>query len=134
MIAYNVEKISTQWRSLAPLLYVPRTDIGYDKLAGFLDFLIDVVGDNENHQLASLMDMVGTLIESYDNEHHPFSEGNPIDALKYFMEIETLTPNDLPEIGDKVVVSEILSGKRNLDVEQIRSLSYRFKVSPSTFF
>ena len=133
MITYNVEKISSQWIAFEPLLYAPRTDTEYDKLADFLDFLVDIVGDNEKHPLASLMDTVGTLIESYDNEHYPFSEGNPIEALKYFVEIHSLTQNDLPEIGNPDVVSEILKGKRSLNVEQIRELGKRFNVSPATF-
>lgn len=133
MITYNVEKISSQWIAFEPLLYVPRTDTEYDKLTDFLDFLVDIVGDNEKHPLASLMDTVGTLIESYDNEHYPFSEGNPIEALKYFVEIHSLTQNDLPEIGSPDVVSEILKGKRSLNVEQIRELGKRFNVSPATF-
>ncbi len=133
MITYNEEKISSQWRTFKPLLYAPQTDTEYDKLANFLDFLIDVVGNNEKHPLASLLDIAGSLIESYDNEHYPFSEGSPIEALKYFMEIHSLTQNDLPEIGNPEVVSEIIAEKRSLNIDQIRELAKRFNVSPATF-
>ena len=36
-----------------------------------LDDLIDVVGENENHPLASLMEVIGVLIEKYEDEHVP---------------------------------------------------------------
>ena len=50
------------------------------------------------------------------------------------MEQHDLKQTDLNnEIGSQGVVSEILNGKRKLNVTQIRKLSERFKVSPATF-
>jgi len=44
-----------------------------------------------------------------------------------------LRQGDLPELGSQGVVSEILSGKRELNVRQIRALGERFGVSAATF-
>ena len=49
------------------------------------------------------------------------------------MEEHGLTQSDLAEIGSQGVVSEILSGKRELNVRQIRALAERFHVSPAVF-
>jgi HTH-type transcriptional regulator/antitoxin HigA len=49
------------------------------------------------------------------------------------MEEHGLKQNDLKELGSQGVVSEIMSGKRNLNVRQIKNLSKRFKVSAATF-
>ena len=49
------------------------------------------------------------------------------------MEEHELTQSDLPEVGSQGVVSEILSGKRKLNIRQIHALSERFGVSPSVF-
>jgi len=133
MNIYNLEKISDQWQPLAPLLSVPGTEAEYENLVSFLDCLTDTVGDDENHSLASLTDTVGTLVEIYEDEHHPFSEGEPAGALKYLMETNGLTRDDLPELGDREAVSDLLSGKRSLNVRQIRAVSERFNVSPLTF-
>jgi len=54
--------------------------------------------------------------------------------LAFLMEQHGLRQGDMPEIGSQGVVSEILSGKRDLNVRQIRALSERFGVSPATFF
>ena len=36
-----------------------------------LDALTDIVGNDETHPLASLMEVIGTLIEKYEDEHVP---------------------------------------------------------------
>ena len=53
------------------------------------------------------------------------------DALRFLLEEHDLTQSDLPEVGSQGVVSEILGGKRTLNVRQIRALSERFGVSPA---
>ena len=133
MVMYSLDEISNKWQPLAPFLSVPGTEDEYNNLATFLDQLIDKVGNDEKHPLAVLMDTVGTLIEAYDKEHFPFSEGDPIDVLKYLMKELNLTQSDLSELGSQGVVSEILSGKRSLIVRQIRLLGKRFNLSPSSF-
>lgn len=47
-----------------------------ERLVGALDELIDIVGEDENHPLASLMDVVGVLIEKYEDEHVPELEAD----------------------------------------------------------
>lgn len=130
---YNLSEISKKWQPLAPFLSVPNTEVEYDNLSAFLDQLIDDVGNDESHPLAALMDTVGTIIEAYDEKHFPFSEGNPIDVLKYLIKKHHFSQSDLPELGSQGVVSEILSGKRSLNVRQIKLLGKRFHISPSTF-
>ena len=56
-----------------------------------------------------------------------------VEVLKYFMEEHSLTQSDFPEIGSQGVVSELLSGKRELNLRQIQALSQRFHVSPAVF-
>jgi HTH-type transcriptional regulator/antitoxin HigA len=52
-------------------LFVPHTEEQYNQLVKFLDKLIDEVGENESHPLASLMEIIGILIEQYENNHVP---------------------------------------------------------------
>ena len=59
------------WPSLAKILYVPHSEAEYDRLVEVLDQLIDQVGENETHPLASLMEVIGVLIEKYEDEHVP---------------------------------------------------------------
>ncbi len=59
------------WPSVSTFVYVPHTEKEYDQLVTFLDELIDEVGEDETHPLASLMDVIGTLIEKYEDEQVP---------------------------------------------------------------
>ena len=59
------------WSSLASKVYVPHSEEQYQKLVVLLDSVIDEVGENESHPLASLMEIVGVLIEKYEDEHIP---------------------------------------------------------------
>jgi HTH-type transcriptional regulator/antitoxin HigA len=49
----------------------PRNDREYRNLVKLLDRLIDEVGENESHPLASSMEVLGVLIEKYEDEHVP---------------------------------------------------------------
>lgn len=59
------------WNAVSDVVFVPQTEEQYNKLVNLLDDLIDEVGENENHPLASLMDVLGVLIEKYEDEHVP---------------------------------------------------------------
>jgi HTH-type transcriptional regulator/antitoxin HigA len=67
----DVNKTVNAWSSLAGTVFVPHTDEEYRRLVGLLDILIDEVGEDESHPLASLMEIVGVLIEKYETEHVP---------------------------------------------------------------
>ena len=67
----DVSKTVDAWSSLADTVFVPHTEPEYQKLVALLDRLIDEVGENESHPLASLMEIVGVLIEKYEDERVP---------------------------------------------------------------
>jgi HTH-type transcriptional regulator/antitoxin HigA len=71
MTTSDLSRVEQVWPDLAPLLYVPHTEEEYDALVKLLDALIDRVGEDESHPLASLMEVVGSLIERYEDEHVP---------------------------------------------------------------
>jgi len=50
---------------------VPHTEQEYKEAVFLVDNLIDEVGENEAHPLASLMEVLGLLIEKYEDEHVP---------------------------------------------------------------
>lgn len=126
-------KLKQQWLEVAPYLTITN-ESEYDRAVERLNSLLDEVGEDESHPFYGLLDILGILIEAYDNEHYPLPDCRGIDALAYLMEEHSFSQSQLPEIGSQGVVSEILSGKRKLNVRQIQALAERFKVSPATFF
>ena len=69
MSTAELEKLRKAWPPISRAIRVPRTDQEYNELVKFLDCLTDDVGEDENHPLASLMDVLGVLIEKYEDEH-----------------------------------------------------------------
>ena len=67
----DLNKTTDAWSSLAGNIYVPQSEEEYQHLVALLDSLIDEVGENESHTLASLMEIVSVLIEKYEDEHVP---------------------------------------------------------------
>ena len=110
-----------------------RNDAHYQRMVSMLEALLNEAGSNENHPAMGLVDIVGDLIEDYEAEHHPLPDATGVQALKFLMAQHGLKQSDLHEIGSQGVVSEILAGKRELNIRQIRALSERFGVSPATF-
>jgi len=131
MMNTQLKKIAEVWPDIQPVFSVPHNKEEYERMVTLLDSIIDEVGNNENHPLTSLMETIGSLIEVYESNHVDEIEGNPCDTLNYLMEEHGLKQSDLPEIGSQGVISEILSGKRQLNVRLIKSLSTRFNVSPA---
>jgi HTH-type transcriptional regulator/antitoxin HigA len=67
----EVNKAFSKWPDFAGMIYVPHSDEEYQRLVRLLDGLIDEVGENESHPLASLMEIIGVLVERYEDEHVP---------------------------------------------------------------
>ncbi|EPG66121.1 DNA-binding helix-turn-helix protein [Leptospira wolffii serovar Khorat str. Khorat-H2] len=83
--------------------------------------------------MAPLMETVGNLVEEYEKENFTSIDSDPVEVLKYLMEENGLTQKDMAELGSQGVVSEILNGKRELNIRQIKALGKKFKVSPAVF-
>lgn len=128
-----IEQVAAHWEFVAPLLRKPRSEEDYDRLVGALDELLEWVGEDENHPLMSLVDIIGEWIETWDRQHHPIPKASGVEVLRYLMHEHELSQSELPGVGTQSVVSEVLGGKRKLNLRQIRWLSERFGVSVETF-
>ena len=116
----------------APLLAI-RSEREYDIAVKQLNELVDKIGDNPRDPRYRFIETLSVLIEAYDAEHHALADASGIEVLKSLIEEHDLTQADLPEIGSQGVVSEVLRGKRELNVRQIQKLAARFHISPAAF-
>ena len=64
------------WPEVSEAVFVPHTRAEYERLVALLDELVDEVGNDESHPLASLMEVIGLLIEKYEDEHVPELESS----------------------------------------------------------
>ncbi|MDP2901699.1 MAG: hypothetical protein Q8N96_01125 [Methylovulum sp.] len=71
MSAVYLEQITPVWNNFSKFVHVLHNEHDYQHAVELLDNLIDVVGENEQHPLASLMELVGVLIEQYEDAYVP---------------------------------------------------------------
>ena len=71
MSAAQLETLAQNWKPISTLICVPRTEADYNRLVALLDEVTDEVGEDENHPLASFMDVLGTLVEDYETDFVP---------------------------------------------------------------
>ncbi|QJP11234.1 helix-turn-helix domain-containing protein [Pseudomonas multiresinivorans] len=129
-----LKQAAEHWRFVAPLLTPPKTEAEYDSLIEALDELLDEIAGDESHPLSSLASQVGDMIAAYDAVHYAIPDAPGHEVLRLLMTEHQLSQSELPEIGAQSVVSEILNGKRKLNVRHIRALSERFNVPTDVFF
>lgn len=69
------------------------------------------------------LDILATLVDAYENEHHLIDPPDPIEAIKFRMEQQGLTRRDLEGIlGTRTRVAEVLNRRRGLSINMIRRL------------
>lgn len=137
-LAFNPALITPAWNAFQNSLPVKmgtiQNEADYDRVIAFMNGLLDVVGDDEEHELADLLDLVGQLVADYESTHHVVADAAPHEVLRFLLNQHHLKQGDLAhEIGGQSVVSEILNGKREINARQAKALGIRFGVSPAVF-
>ena len=104
-----------------------KTEADYRAALKRLEEIFDAKpGTHESDEL----EILGLMVDDYENKHYPIETPDPIEAIKIRMEEMNLKQVDLiPEIGGKSRVSEILNRKRRLTVDMIRKLGNRLNLS-----
>jgi HTH-type transcriptional regulator/antitoxin HigA len=135
MLAHQFDQVIRDYRRLRTLvpLGTLRTKKDYTRAVEMLDAILDEIGEDEKHPMAELADAISVFIEKYEAEHVPIPAAKPVAVLKFLMREHDLRQSDLSEIGSQGVVSEVLTGKRELNARQIKRLAKRFNVSPAVF-
>jgi HTH-type transcriptional regulator / antitoxin HigA len=81
------------------------------------------------------IELLTLLIEHYEAERYPVPKADPVTVLRFLMESQGLSQKDLAdELGVESTVSLVFAKKRRLNVNHIKKLSKRFRVSPAVFF
>lgn len=110
-----------------------RTDEEYDRTVSLMNYLLDMVGDHEDHALSGLLDLVSELVSDYDTNHFAIEASEPNEVLRYLIELRGLKQGDLAEIVPQSNLSAILSGKRKISATLAGKLAKFFNISPAVF-
>jgi HTH-type transcriptional regulator/antitoxin HigA len=103
-----------------------KTEEDYNEALERLEVIFDAP---ENSPEGDEVQILGMLIENYENEHFAIGLPDPIEAIKFRMEQMGYTQADLAGIiGLKSRASEILNRKRKLSLEMIRKLHEKMNI------
>ena len=127
-----VEETREHWQAIGPLLTI-RNDQEYAAAVERLNALLDEVGEDEEHPVYGLLDILGTLVHAYEEEHVPIPDASGPEVLELLMEQHGLGSADLTELGSAQSVRAVLAGERDLHLGEVRMLAERFQVSPAVF-
>ncbi len=105
----------------------------YKVVVKTMEYLADVVNDNDKHPLVGLLEVLEVLVENYDREHNQLPNITGVAFLKNLMNEHGLKQTDIAELGSQGVVSEILSGKRRLNQRHAALLAKRFSLPEELF-
>jgi len=113
----------------------------YEKLIFVFEQLMSELAATENKTgrqkkdplVKDLYLLIGDHLWAYEKKTFPVPKSKPREALKFLMDQHCLTQKELPEVGSQGVVSEVLSGKRPLNLRQVGGLAKRFNVSTDLF-
>ena len=115
-MSQQLEQAMKHWHAVAPLLEPPRNHKSFDQQVKQLDQLLSIIGSNEKHPLIGLADVLSQRIAEYEATHFPHEPSTGVDALKYLIEVQGLKQKDLSHLVSQGVLSEILNGKRQLNL------------------
>ncbi|MBS1646583.1 MAG: helix-turn-helix domain-containing protein [Bacteroidetes bacterium] len=107
-----------------------KTEKDYQKALKRLEVIFDAIPETKE---GDELEILGFLIEKYENEHYPTESPDPIEAIKFRMEQMGYKQKDLAEIiGYKGRVSEILNRKRKLTLEMVRNFHEKLNIPLSS--
>lgn len=105
---------------------VIKTEEEYNQAIKRLETIFDAPANTSEGDEAEIL---GILIEKYEDEFYPIEAPDPIEAIKFRMEQMNMDNKDLAEIiGYKSRVSEIFNRKRKLNLKMIRNLHEKLKI------
>lgn len=131
----DIKALQKTWAAFDRIAHLRpiRTEEEYNHTVSLLNYLLDMVGDQEDHALSGLLDLVSELVADYDANHFAIEASEPKEVLRYLIELRSLKQGDLAEIVPQSNLSAILAGKRKISATLAGKLAKFFNISPAVF-
>jgi HTH-type transcriptional regulator/antitoxin HigA len=134
----DLAELAPAWAEVQSLAHVKigviTSERHFRDMVKLMNGLLDEIGDRENHPLMGLLDVVTTFVENHEQQQGSVPDASPVEVLRFLMDQHALKQVDLAGLfGAQSNVSEVLSGKREINARQARALATRFGVSPEVF-
>ena len=134
-VSLDVKALQKTWAAFDRVAHLRpiRSEDEYDRTLALMNFLVDMVGDQEDHDLSGLLDLVSELVSDYDTDRYAIEPSEPNEVLRYLLESRGLKQSDLAEIVPQSNLSAILAGKRKISATLAGKLARFFRISPAVF-
>lgn len=134
---FDIVAIQSAWAAFDAKAHLRpiHDEAAYQRMVALLNSLLDVVGDDEDHALSGLLELLGDVVSTYEREHYHIEAAPPKDSQRFLMEARGLTQVDLGAIVPQGKLSAILSGETQNQCGfggQIGQVPF-FGVSPALF-
>lgn len=132
---FDIKAIQSSWQKFDTMAQLRpiHNEKSYVRMTALMNSLLDVAGDDENHPLSSLLELVSDMVARYEQEHYAIEPAEPKDALRFLMEARGMKQDALSEIVPQSNLSTILAGKRKISATLAGKLGKFFGVSPALF-
>ncbi|ADE11785.1 helix-turn-helix domain-containing protein [Sideroxydans lithotrophicus] len=132
---FDIKAIQSSWQKFDTMAQLRpiHNEKSYVRMTALMNSLLDVAGDDEDHPLSSLLDLVSDMVAKYEQERYAIEPADPKDALRFLMESRDLKQDALSEIVPQSNLSAILAGKRKISAPLAGKLGKFFGVSPALF-
>ena len=132
---FDIRAIQSSWQAFEAMTHLRpiHDESGYDEMTALMNSLLDVVGDDEDHPLAGLLELLGDLVSAYERRRFSVEPLEPRESLRFLMAARNLRQEDLAAITPQGNLSAILAGKRKISASLAGKLGKFFGVSPALF-
>ena len=133
--SFDLQTIAARWQAFDSVAHVHpiRSPEDYERMVALMDSILAATGDDEDHPLSSLLDLVGDVVEKYEREHYAIEAASPKDALRFLMDERGLKQEDLAPLIHQSNLSAILAGKRKINATLAAKLGKFFGISAAVF-
>ena len=131
----DIPALQVAWQAFdsAVHLRLVHSEADYDRMIALMNALLDVAGDDEDHPLSGLLELVAELVSHYEQEHHAIEAAGSKDALRFLMESRGLKQEDLSSVVPQSNLSAILAGKRKISATMAGKPGGFVGISPAVF-
>ena len=132
---FDIRSLQASWQAFDAMAHLRplRSEADLARTVDLMNSLLDEVGDDEDHSLSSLLDLVSDLVSRYEQAHHAIEPALPKDVLRFLMEARGLKQEDLSAIVPQGNLSAILAGKRKISATLAGKLGKFFGINAALF-
>lgn len=132
---FDLQAIQSSWQAFDTMAHLRpiHDDESYDRMTALMNSLLEATGDDEDHPLSGLLDLVSDMVSKYEQENYAIDPVEPKEALRFLIESRGLKQEDLATIVPQSNLSAILAGKRKISASLAGKLGKYFGISPAVF-